>query len=156
MLTELRPLLESPTVKKYFVGHTDIDKMKIYHGIICRGCVDLQRVAFALLADVIPDVENSKSLTPFGGNLMAITAGCGRPKFEKCTDKRLCPNIDKVGRMWDNRLRFRDANTREWVYDTYKLDYAAYDAYAAYHTGRKFRILNPSSESLEEFHVANW
>jgi hypothetical protein len=152
----LRELLESRGITKYFVGGGDIKKLSLYHNVHCKSVVDIQRVACALVRDVIPTVRGDSVPGPsFGGNLMAVTAGVGRPRFEKCT--QVCTtSLKKMGRMWDTGLKRWDKRERRYKFDINKLDYAAYDAFATYFAAERFRELQPTAGSLAEFGVNNW
>jgi hypothetical protein len=135
----LRQLLETRRVVKYVVG-TDDELLYQRHGIRCRAMVNLQCLASAVVRDIIPSLSDT---CKFGSNLMAVTCQLPGPQFAHISDIITLHKRKKAetSMMFDSGLKDRND------YATDRLQYAAYDAYAAYFIGRQLESLKRESPS---------
>jgi hypothetical protein len=144
----LNRFLQEPEIEKYVVGEEDYKLLRDQHQIKCANVTDLHGLATAVFSDVVPMLQDYFHLDEklaFGGNTMGLAMGLRQPKFESFWDVK--GRSDTIENMWsgiDNGSILADD----------KRQYAAYDAYAAYHVGHGLWRMRPSSESLANIPVS--
>jgi 3'-5' exonuclease len=143
----LAEFFEDPEIIKFVVSRHDLDNLELSHGIVGRGFVDVSRVAAAIVRDAIGSAM--VTAVPYSATLLSITCKVGKPPAASCIKLANDYKLD-VNQMWDQL--FRSFRGREKMINA-MLDYAAFDAYAAYWIAVQLYKVHPSAASLSAFDV---
>lgn len=121
----LARFIENEKIRKFVVGHGDMEHLNQRHFLKCCGFVDLQDLATDVTRDVITLEGRAKMC--ISSNVMAISCGLDQPEFKSCKELCVDPECKTLGWMFDELDE--EATPSERRRDL--LQYAAYDAYAA-------------------------
>jgi len=139
----LAEFLANPQVKKYVVGPADVQLFSDTHNINCRGIIELQRLATAIMREVIPGIKPRTAMTN-GSNVLSIATGYHPPVTKNCGNLAA---RQTSGWLWDK------VNMSS-VQSAARLQYCAHDAAAALHTGHVLMTtLKPPDDVMQEMKV---